>query len=592
MAPPQGHVRASRYFAALIVIVTALWVGVAFWAKTSVPKLGLDLEGGTSLTLSTTDRGVDPDELEQARDIIANRVHAIGIAEAEVVIEGDDTIVVNVPDGEHDVAGIGEPGELLFREVLATTENVSQPPPSPSASASPSESASPAPSGSATPSASASPTGSPSAAAPSQTPSASSSAEGTEQDLLQRVYTKLGEGDPKKGEELVNQVMMIQDPAQIAENEQAMAYLAGFGELTSEEVAVLPADVQFNVPTITCDQLKSRPYGAVGAPNDKVAACDAEGETKYLLDRARVLDSDVADAAYGTDTKSGSGWLVSIEFTGEGQKRWTRLTADATNREVALVMDNTVVAAPKIEERSLGNAEIGGLTKAEAAMLTAQLRHGTLPVTFKVEAHQQISPTLGADVMRAALIAAVLGLVLVLGYGIVAYRALGVVVAASLLAAAAVVYPSLVLLGEAIGFTLSLAGVAGLMIAIGITADSFVVFLERLKSEVGDGRTLRSAVARAWSQARRTILTANAVVVIVAAALYFVAVGAIKNFALTLGVAAVADLVIVFLLTHPLVGTLARSRRFAIPRLSETAQGGPAPKRAARVRGAVRTKES
>src|SRR5436305_13819205 len=198
--------------------------------------------------------------------------------------------------------------------------------------------------------------------------------------------------------------------------------------------------------------------------------------------------------------------------------------------------------------------------------------------------------------MKVGLLAGGIGLILVVLYCLFYYRALGIVVILSLGVSGALVYGSLVVLGRTIGYTLSLAGIAGFIVAIGITADSFVVFFERLKDEVKDGRTVRSAVPRAWVRARRTILSADMVSFLAAAVLYFLAIGAVKGFAFTLGLSTIIDLVVVFLFTHPLVATLSRSSAFTSPRISGLgnlrSDKAIAAQQAAPRFGAVRTKES
>ncbi|MGH3712429.1 MAG: protein translocase subunit SecD [Micromonosporaceae bacterium] len=593
MAPPQGHTPPSRYLIALFLIIAGLWTWVYF-AGVNTPRLGLDLRGGTSLTLEATTKGraPDPQKLAEARDIIANRVNDTGVAEAEVTIEGERNIVVSVPGGSGDLKKVGEPAELRFRQVVQETPNVPDTPdPTPSASGSP------APSGSASPKPTkALPTGSakPSGSASGSPGASASPADASDEELLTAAYTKIGKGNAAQGKELVGQVAGIQDPAQIAGNPQALQFLSGFSKLTGEEVAVLPADTQFKVPTITCDMLNARPPGSIQDPKAQVAACNEDGDTKYLLDKARVLGTDVSKADYTFDPNRGL-WLVTLKFNSKGQENWTDLTTDAKDKKVAVVLDNEVVSAPTVQERMTGDAEItGSFTRVEVQTLASQLEYGALPVTFKVQEQMQISPTLGLDQMKAGLLAGTIGIALVVIYCFFYYRALGLVVIASLLASASIVYAAIVLLGKFWGFTLTLAGIAGFIVAIGITADSFVVFFERLKDEVKDGRSVRSAVPRAWVRARRTILSANTVSVLGAVILYVLAIGAVRGFAFTLGLSAVIDLLIVFTFTHPLVSLLSRSRAFTSPRFSGLGNARPDPsqKSTARVRGGVRTKES
>jgi preprotein translocase subunit SecD len=413
------------------------------------------------------------------------------------------------------------------------------------------------------------------------------------EDLKKLAYTTVGGGDAKKGQQLVEQIPTgIKDPKEIIEQPQAMEFLAPFGKLPPEQVAVLPPDVLFKVPTITCKQLNGRPPASIVEAKVKAVACDAEGGVKYLLAESKVLGTHVDQADFTFDPQR-SQWIVTLSFNGEGQDRWTNLTAETKDKQVAVVLDNEVVSAPTIQERIAGDAEItGSFTRTEAQNLAAQLRYGALPLTFAIQNQFQITPTLGLDQMQAGILAGLIGVALVIVYCFIYYRALGLVVILSLLASAAIVYSMIVLLGTGISFTLTLAGIAGFIVAIGITADSFVVFFERLKDEVKEGRTVRSAVPRSWERARRTILSANTVSILAAAVLYFLAVGAVKGFAFTLGLSALIDLLIVFLFTHPLVAVLARARIFTSPRISGLGNMRPDPdKTATRVRG-VRTKES
>jgi preprotein translocase subunit SecD len=237
---------------------------------------------------------------------------------------------------------------------------------------------------------------------------------------------------------------------------------------------------------------------------------------------------------------------------------------------VAVTLDGRVVSAPRINGAIPGgNTEItGNFNQASATQLANQLKYGALPLSFEQATAQSISTELGAEQLKAGLIAGAIGIALVFLYALIYYRLLGLVMIASLVLSAVVVYACLVLLGRQIGFTLSLAGIAGFIVSIGITADSFVVFFERLKDEVREGRTLRSAVPRAWVRARRTILSADAVSFLAAAILYILAIGDVKGFAFTLGMSTVLDLVVVFLFTHPLMVVLSRLRSFGSNRFS------------------------
>jgi preprotein translocase subunit SecD len=233
--------------------------------------------------------------------------------------------------------------------------------------------------------------------------------------------------------------------------------------------------------------------------------------------------------------------------------------------QVAIVLDGLVVSAPRINEPiPSGNAQItGSFSQVEAQDLANVLKYGALPLAFDRGEVQQVSPTLGADQLNAGLLAGALGLGLVVIYSLLYYRGLGLVTVGSLAIAAALVYLLFLVLGEAIGFTLTLAGIAGAIVAIGVTADSFIVYFERIRDEAREGRSLRSAVESGWLKARHTILVADAVSLIAAVLLYFFAVGGVRGFAFTLGLTTLVDLVVVFLFTKPIVTLLAGVKFFA-----------------------------
>ncbi|MCW2742248.1 MAG: secD, partial [Blastococcus sp.] len=317
--------------------------------------------------------------------------------------------------------------------------------------------------------------------------------------------------------------------------------------------------------TLTCD---TESQGSVDRPEDYVASCREDGSAKYLLGPAVVEGTDVTDASPGTRQGTGE-WIVQLDFNGAGSKAWAAYTSANVGKNVGITLDGRVISAPTINQAIAGGTEISGsFTQETATDLANQLKYGALPLSFTQATAQSISTELGAEQLHAGLIAGAIGIALVFLYALVYYRLLGLVMIASLVLSAVVVYACLVLLGRGIGFTLSLAGIAGFIVSIGITADSFVVYFERLKDEIREGRTLRSAVPRAWVRARRTILSADAVSFLAAAILYVLAIGDVKGFAFTLGMSTVLDLVVVFLFTHPLMAVLARYRSFGSSRIS------------------------
>jgi len=381
--------------------------------------------------------------------------------------------------------------------------------------------------------------------------------------------------------------------------------LKGFYALTPEQVGALPVDIQFNTPTVTCAQLNGRNPSWLTDDQflgQQVVSCDSQQpDLKYKLDAAKVQGKDVsgAQALYDpTNYGSTGGWYVQLSFTGAGQTKWTNLTQAQINNQVAIVLDAQVVSAPVIQSVIPGSAVISGngITDASSHLLARQLQFGSLPLSFTKQTGQNVSATLGLQQLRSGLLAGAIGLILVVVYCLIYYRALGLVVIASLIASASIVFASLVLLGRTMGFTLSLAGIAGFIVAIGITADSFVVFFERLKDEVREGRTMRSGVPRAWARARRTILSADAVSFLAAVVLFWLASGPVAGFAFTLGLSTVIDLLIVFLFTHPLVSVLSNSRTFTSPKFSglgEVRGADTSDQTSTRSRiGTMRTKES
>ena len=232
---------------------------------------------------------------------------------------------------------------------------------------------------------------------------------------------------------------------------------------------------------------------------------------------------------------------------------------------MAIVLDGLVVSAPAINEAiPSGNAQItGSFTQVEAQDIANVLKYGALPLAFDRGEVQQVSPTLGADQLQAGLLAGALGLLLVIVFSLLYYRALGLVTVGSLAIAGIILYLLFLVLGEAIGFTLTLAGIAGAIVSIGITADSFIVYFERVRDEAREGRSIRSAVESGWARARHTIVVADTVSILAAVLLYFFAVGGVRGFAFTLGLTTIIDLLIVFIFTKPILTLVAKLNFFS-----------------------------
>ncbi|MDD9207301.1 protein translocase subunit SecD, partial [Georgenia sp. 10Sc9-8] len=368
--------------------------------------------------------------------------------------------------------------------------------------------------------------------------------------------------------------------------EAAASYVAdtdGDGELSAEpltedppnnsDLAWVTEQAAYDFYTLNCADPSNLSGGQQNEPDQPVAACSVDGSAKYILGPTDVEGTHVAGASSGLgQTPSGATtgeWVVNIDLDGEG----TRQFADVSERlfslepprnQFAMVLDGLVVSAPQMNAViSDGNAVISGsFTRESAAALSNQLNFGSLPLNFQVQSEEQISATLGTEQLRNGILAGALGLGLVALYLLWQYRGLAMVAISSLLVAAVLTYGLIALLSWTANYRLSLAGVAGLVIAIGITADSFILYFERLRDEVRDGASLESAVHLGWSRARRTIIVSDLVTLLAAVVLYFLAVGGVRGFAFTLGLTTLIDLVVVFMFTHPLMQLLVRTRFF------------------------------
>jgi preprotein translocase subunit SecD len=340
-------------------------------------------------------------------------------------------------------------------------------------------------------------------------------------------------------------------------------------------------------------------------------ACDSKVPGKatliYLLGPVIVPGTEISSASAVPPNVGGTGgsaqWTVSLSLKSSGSGKWASYTgAHNTGGQdlpagalescgasgspcsdfVAFTLDGAVVSSPYNRDAINGQATqiSGGFDESSATQLARQLKYGALPLNFKVLTNSDVSATLGSAQLKAGLLAGGIGLILVVLYSLIYYRALGLVTIASLLVSGGLTFGCLVVLGREIGFTLTLAGIAGFIVAVGITADSFVVFFERIKDEVHEGRSMRVAVPRAWVRARRTILSADTVSFLAAAVLYYFAAGDVKGFAFALGLSTILDLVVVFLFTHPIVSLLSRSAAFGSARftgLNAVRAGGVVP---------------
>lgn len=541
------HSNPGRTLLLLLALILAMG-GTMLLQKAFAPKLGLDLAGGTTVTLSpvTLDGKAPTQEaLDRAVNIIRDRVNGSGIADADVVKSGDN-IVVSVPGAgqEEVIKKVGTTAEMRFRQVLAVeaTQAVN-----PLATDAPKPSATP--SGAPTPSQqagtpTASPTGkavSSALTAPTPTPTASEGKGG-----------KDAKATPSASPSAEPTTQPSQDPN------------AGI-DTSGVDPAVLK---QFQA--LNCADPAKRGKGVQDDPNKQFAACDADGSAKYVLDVAKVVGTDIDTASAGIP-QGRTDWIVQLSFKGQGPDAWSKLTTKAYNSQeprnrVAVVLDGVVITAPNIiSPIPGGSAEItGGFTQKTAEDLASQLKFGALPLKFQLSEAITISSTLGQDQLMGGLLSGAIGLGLVVLYSLLYYRGLGLVAVLSLVVASILTYFSVVILGKNASFALSLPHIIGLVVSIGITADSFIVYFERIRDEMKEGRrTLRAAVEVAWVRARRTILIADAVMFIAAVVLYFLAVGGVAGFAFAMGLTTLIDVVVVFLFTKPFIALLARLKFFS-----------------------------
>ncbi|MGW4489948.1 protein translocase subunit SecD [Amycolatopsis sp. NPDC004368] len=547
MAPSAGHLRPGRYLAFFALIVVALYALVFFTGSGKpTPKLGIDLQGGTRVTLTArTPDGGQPtrDSLNQARQIIETRVNGIGVAGTEVVLDGNN-VVITVPGAQGDQAkSLGQTAKLGFRKVITSQPNTPAAPPAPPASgtAAPPSGTPSAPPASGTPSAPPASSGAPNggggaAGAPAQQPPSTTPS------------APPASNAPAAGDKAltpIQQAQAIRQNPDLASTDQAKAQAAQQAALAS----------------LTCAPNVADPLEGNDLSDKPLVACGDQDATKYVLGPQFLPGTEISGANSGYDQQRGQ-WVVDLTFNGTGSKTWGDFTAANVNQQAAFVLDTQVVSAPTIQGAILGgNTQITGqFTQATAKNLADVLKYGSLPLSFDSSDATTVSATLGSASLQAGLLAGAIGLIVVFVYCLIYYRLLGILTILSLALSGLLVYAVLVLLGRWIGYTLDLAGIAGLIIAIGITADSFVIYFERLKDEIREGRTFRSAVPRGWARARRTILASDAVSFLAAAILYVIAVGDVQGFAFTLGMSTVLDLVVVYLVTHPLVAMVSTSK--------------------------------
>ena len=581
MASSPAPVRPYRYLALFLVMLVGVYLLIFLTGdKQAKPKLGIDLQGGTRVTLTArTPDGSKPtrDALNQAEQIISARVNGLGVSGSEVVIDGDN-LVITVPGNDgNEARNLGQTARLFIRPVIGQpipVEAIKNPPSPPGAPGAPppgSPGAPPPPPGAAPapPPPGAAPAPPPPGAAPAPPPPGAAPAPPppAEPAPQPRPYPLEPTPPPPPGPPAPGQPGQPAPPPGPPDARQDLAARIKFEKelRQSANQNLLLLSVQYMAGR--CDQ--EDVLAGNDDPNLPLVTCSQDHKYVYILDKSIISGDQIKTAGSGFDQQSGA-YVVDVEFKDEAAKTWGDFTGANIGTQTAFTLDSQVVSAPQIREAIPGGrTQISGgdppFTADTAKSLANVLKYGSLPLSFESSEAETVSASLGLTSLRAGLIAGGIGLAMVLLYSLAYYRVLGLLTALSLVASGAMVYGILVLLGRYINYTLDLAGIAGLIIGIGTTADSFVVFFERIKDEIREGRSFRSAVPRGWARARKTILSGNAVSFLAAAVLYFLAVGQVKGFAFTLGLTTILDVVVVFLVTWPLVYLASKSPTLSKP---------------------------
>ena len=560
---------------AIVAACAALAIGHFVKGVSPYPDLALDLKGGTQLILTPTptsegQRQITEEDITQAISIIRNRIDASGVSESEISSLGSSNIMVSIPGtpSQEQLDLIRSSSQMNFRPVLriGPAQGIVQNEQHAQADNPQSGTQSGEQSGSQSGEQSGAQSGEQSGAQ-----SGEESAAGADEAAQSGVQsTALDEATARGAADADGDGVLSDTPVTTPENASDLAWVT--------------EQVTYDFLTLDCSAAADvkRVEGAADKP---YAACDESGQIKYILGPVAVPGSDLeaasaALATNGTGQSTGQ-WIVSLRFNHDGAEKFKETSTilygyhdsdpqgssyrgSPDRNSFAVVLDGTVITAPSMQAIiTNGEAQISGNFTAQSAKLLAnQLQFGSLPLNFEVESEQQISATIGTDHLTVGLWAALIGFLLVILYLIWQYRGLAIISAGSLVVASVITYLVIALLSWWMGYRLSLAGVAGLIMAIGVTTDSFIVYFERVRDEVRDGRPLRAAVEEGWDRAKRTILVSDAVNLVAAVVLYLLAVGGVQGFAFTLGITTVIDIAVIFLFTHPMMELLIRTRFF------------------------------
>jgi preprotein translocase subunit SecD len=540
VAQRQKRERPRRTLGLLVVLLIALFGSLFAGSRLTedasmTPKLALDLEGGTQLILTpkaTDNSEVTQEDVQQAIAIIRQRVDASGVAEAEITSQGGSNIVVALPGNpdEQTLELVRQSAQLRFRPVLTVAgPGTIDPAALEEAQETPTDGATEPP-----------------------------TAEPTEEPAT-----------PPTQEEIDAAAMKAAD----TNGDGELSTEATTAPTNSSDLNWITEQVSYDFYTLDCTNPENLVGGVQDDPAAPLVSCSEDGSAKFILGPTSLEGTNVASASSGMGTNSQGGatgeWVVSLEMDGEGTKTFADfsqrlLTMQPPQNQFAIVLDGLVISNATMQNAILdGRAQISGsFTPESAANLANQLNFGSLPLNFEVQSQEEISATLGSEQLSKGILAGLIGAALVVLYMLWQYRGLGLLSVASLILAGLITYGVIGLMSWLIGYRLSLPGVVGLIVAVGITADSFIVYFERIRDEVREGRTLAAAIEHAWPRARRTILASDAVNFTAAAVLYFLAVGGVQGFAFTLGLTTLVDIVVVYLFTHPVMLLLVRTKFF------------------------------
>ena len=597
--------RLLMFILVIIIGFGALVAGTMRHKASLTPGLALDLEGGTQIILTpTTSDGsaISDEDVEQAIEVIRQRVDASGVSEAQISRQGGQNIVVSLPGkpSQATLELVRTSAVMYFRPVLRILPGSAQQAAKNIASQNPSGAATPAPTGQPTAQAEAQPDSGASGEATQAAEDSAGTEEGSsESDQPTATPTPSAQptaqstAQPRTPEEIAKQLADVNQDGVISSDP-----LPATSQDNSSD-SWITEKLLYDGYMTDCSDPKNL-TGQTQDPKVAVISCSKDAGSQqhgaYILGPADITGTELKSANSGLETDSRgqttNKWVVSLAFNPDGTKKFSELSKrllayrdqataagaqgaqGAQNQDsqakaqFAIVLDGLTIMASGFNSDvhspiTDGRVQItGGFNQNQANTLANQLSFGSLPLSFTVQSEQQISATLGTEQLRNGLIAGLIGFGLIILYLAWQYRGLAVVAVASLVVAAAGTYLVIAALSATMGYRLSLAGVAGLIISIGITVDSFIIYFERVRDEVRQGRTLRTAIDEGWKHARRTILVSDAVNLVAAIVLYFLAVGGVQGFAFTLGVTTCVDLAIIIFFTHPFMEWIIRFRFF------------------------------